>query len=126
MLKFIYASLMAVSLVGVGVFVIAGGLGLYGFMEGQTPTKGVSDLPPEVIQNVKDTLAKMQKGEFTRFDVFAGPIVDNTGKEILAAGSKLEQSDLDQFPPGAPGSECKTCMYWWNEGITSPLPPLSN
>ena len=37
---------------------------------------------------------------------------------------KLEQSDLDQFPPGAPGTECKTCMYWWNEGITSELPPL--
>ena len=32
---------------------------------------------------------------------------------------KLEQSDLDQFPPGAPGAECKTCMYWWNEGITA-------
>ena len=39
---------------------------------------------------------------------FAGPIKDNTGKEILAAGAKLEQSDLDQFPPGAPGNECKT------------------
>ena len=61
-----------------------------------------------------------------RFDiVFAGPIVDNTGKELLPAGQKLEQSDLDQFPPGAPGSECKTCMYWWNEGITVELPSLS-
>ena len=39
-----------------------------------------------------------------RFDiVFAGPIIDNTGKELLPAGQKLEQSDLDQFPPGAPG-----------------------
>src|SRR5215216_5312224 len=26
----------------------SGGLGLYGFMEGETPTKGVADLPPEV------------------------------------------------------------------------------
>ena len=24
-----------------------GGLGLFGFMEGQTPTKGVADLPPK-------------------------------------------------------------------------------
>ncbi len=40
-------------------------------------------------------------GKTTRFDiVFAGPIKDNTGKEILAAGQKLEQADLDQFPPG--------------------------
>ena len=35
-------------------------------------------------QQVKDTLAKMLAGEFSRFDVFAGPIKDNTGKEILA------------------------------------------
>ena len=100
----------------------AGGLGLYGFMEGQTPTKGVSDLPPEVIQNVKDTLAKMQKGEFTRFDVFAGPIKDNTGKEIVPAGAKMEQIDLDQFDPK---SGCKYCMHWWAEGITAELPPAS-
>ncbi|MFN8566953.1 MAG: hypothetical protein U0Z44_05390 [Kouleothrix sp.] len=58
---------------------------------GQTPTKGVADLPPEVIQQVKDTLAKMQKGEFTRFDVFAGPIKDNTGKEIVPARAKLSR-----------------------------------
>ena len=32
---------------------------------------------------VKDTLAKMLAGTFGRFDVFAGPIKDNTGKEIL-------------------------------------------
>ncbi len=31
-----------------------------------------------------------------------------------------QQSDLDQFPPGAPGNECKVCMYWWADGITVP------
>jgi basic membrane protein A len=101
-----------------------GGLGLYGFMEGQTPTKGVAELPPEVLQQVKDTLAKMQKGEFTRFDVFAGPIKDNTGKEIVPAGQKMQQADLDQFPPGAPGLECKYCMHWWAEGVTAELPAI--
>jgi basic membrane protein A len=99
-------------------------MGLFGFMEGETPTKGVSELPAADVQLVKDTLAKMLAGEFTRFDVFAGPIKDNTGKEILPAGAKLEQSDLDQFPPGAPGAECKVCMYWWADGITVELPPL--
>jgi basic membrane protein A len=100
-------------------------MGLFGFMEGETPQPGITDLPAEDVQMVKDTLAKMLAGEFTRFDVFAGPLTDNTGKQLLAAGEKLEQSDLDQFPPGAPGSECKTCMYWWNEGITATLPKLS-
>ncbi len=100
----------------------SGALGLYGFMEGQTPTKGVADLPPEVIQQVKDTLAKMQKGEFTRFDVFAGPIKDNTGKEIVPAGQKLQQIDLDQFDPK---SGCTYCMHWWAEGVTAELPASS-
>jgi basic membrane protein A len=99
-------------------------MGLYGFMDGQSPTKGVSDLPAEDVAKVKDTLAKMLAGQFTRFDVFAGPIKDNTGKEILPAGQKLKQSDLDQFPPGAKGAECSVCMYWWNDGITVALPKL--
>lgn len=101
-------------------------MGLFGFMDGQTLQKGVSDLPEADVTAVKDLLTKMLAGDFGRFDVFAGPIIDNTGKELLPAGQKLEQSDLDQFPPGAPGSECKTCMYWWNEGITTELPALSN
>ncbi|MBK9714084.1 MAG: BMP family ABC transporter substrate-binding protein [Kouleothrix sp.] len=100
----------------------SGGLGIYGFMEGETPTKGVADLPPEVLQQVKDTLAKMQKGEFTRFDVFAGPIKDNTGKEIVPAGQKLQQIDLDQFDPK---SGCTYCMHWWAEGVTAELPASS-
>jgi basic membrane protein A len=100
-------------------------MGLYGFMEGQTPQKGITDLPPADVQAVKDLLAKMLAGTAGRFDVFAGPLKDNTGKELLKAGEKLKQSDLDQFPPGAPGSECTVCMYWWNENITVPLPKLS-
>jgi basic membrane protein A and related proteins len=103
-----------------------GGLGLFGFMEGQDLTVGMKDLPPEVITNVKDTMAKMLKGEFNRFDVFSGPIKDNKGVEIIASGLKFVQADLDQFPPGAPGLECQYCMYWWNEGITAELPKLGN
>jgi basic membrane protein A and related proteins len=101
-------------------------MGLFGFMEGETPQPGIADLPQEDVQKVKDTLATMLGSSTARFDiVFNGPIKDNTGKELLPAGQKLEQSDLDQFPPGAPGSECKTCMYWWNDGITVELPKLS-
>jgi basic membrane protein A len=99
-------------------------MGLFGFMDGETPTKGVSDLPEADVQKVRDTLAKMLSGEFGRFDVFAGPVTDNTGKEIVPAGGKLQQSDLDQFPPGAPGAECAVCMYWWADGITVELPAL--
>jgi hypothetical protein len=95
-----------------------------GFMEGQSPRKGVADLPEADLKLVRDTLAQMLAGTFGRFDVFAGPIKDNTGKEIVAAGAKLEQADLDQFPPGA-GDGCKTCMYWWADGITSELPSLT-
>ena len=45
-------------------------LGLYGFMEGQELTKGEAELPAADIQLVKDTLAQMLAGKFTRFDVF--------------------------------------------------------
>ncbi len=100
-------------------------IGLYGFMDGETPQKGLSDLPAADIQAVKDNLSKFLAGTMDRFSVFAGPLKDNTGKVLLKDGEKLKQSDLDQFPPGAPGSECSVCMYWWNENITVPLPSLS-
>lgn len=99
-----------------------GALGLFGFMEGQQMTKGLQDLPAADVQMVKDTLAKMLKGEFTRFDVFAGPIKDNKGNTVVPAGEKMVQADLDQFPPGAEGLACKYCMYWWAEGVTAELP----
>ena len=86
------------------------------------PQPGIADLPAEDVQLVKDTLAKMLAGEFTRFDVFAGPITDNNGNVVLAEGAKLVQSDLDQFPPGAPGNECTVCMKWWADGISGELP----
>lgn len=100
----------------------SGALGLYGFMEGQKPQPGVASLPAQDVEKVREILAKMLKGEFNRFDVFAGPIVDNKGNVVVPAGEKMQQSDLDQFPPGAPGLECKYCMYWWADGITAELP----
>ena len=102
-----------------------GALGLYGFMEGETPPAGIADLPAEDVQLVKDTLAKMLAGEFDRFDLFSGPIVDNQGTTVVPEGERFEQSDIDQFPPGAEGLECEYCMYWWADGITAELPELS-
>lgn len=100
----------------------SGALGLLGFMEGETMQPGVAELPEEDLQLVRDTLAKMLAGEFTRFDVFAGPITDNRGNVVLAAGETLEQLDLDGFAQF--GSSCQTCMYWWNENVTAELPEL--
>ncbi|MFN8619621.1 MAG: BMP family ABC transporter substrate-binding protein [Chloroflexota bacterium] len=103
----------------------SGSMGLFGFMDGQTPQPGVASLPGDTVQQVKDLLAKMLAGDFNRFDVFAGPIKDNQGNVVVAEGAKLVQSDLDQFPPGAPGNECTVCMHWWADGITAEVPPLS-
>lgn len=98
----------------------SGGLGLYGFMEGQELPAGLADLPDEVIQQVRDTLAQMLAGEFTRFDVFSGPISDNEGNVVVPDGEALEQVDLDAFPSMDVG--CTYCMNWWAEGITAVLP----
>jgi basic membrane protein A len=99
-----------------------GAIGLFGFMEGETPMPGVEGLPEEDLDMIRDTLAKMLDGEFDRFDVFSGPIVDNQGNVVLEAGESLEQLDLDGFAQF--GSPCTTCMYWWNENITAELPEL--
>ncbi|MBG0770197.1 MAG: BMP family ABC transporter substrate-binding protein [Anaerolineaceae bacterium] len=100
----------------------SGALGLFGFMDGEELMPGVADLPAEDLQLVRETLAQMLAGEFTRFDVFKGPIYDNQGNMVLADGVSLEQLDLDGFAEF--GSDCTTCMYWWNENITAELPSL--
>jgi basic membrane protein A len=99
-----------------------GALGLYGFMEGQEVTSGAAELDPAVVAEVKGLLAKMLAGEFTRFDVFSGPINDNKGNVVLAAGTKLEQVDLDAFPEFGLPCSIDVCMKWWAEGITAELP----
>ena len=71
-------------------------MGLYGFMDGETPQPGIAALPAADVQKVKDTLAKMLAGEFDRFDVFAGPIKDNTGKEVVAAGTPAHPGRPDR------------------------------
>ena len=97
-----------------------GGLGLYGFMEGQELTSGVADLPPEVVEEVRSLIAAALAGDFDRFDVFTGPINDNQGNLIVPEGQALQQADLDQFPEYGLG--CTFCMKWWVEGITAELP----
>jgi basic membrane protein A len=102
----------------------SGGLGLLGFMEGETMMPGVANLPEADLALVKDLMAKMLAGQFTRFDVFKGPITDNLGNEVLADGVSLEQVDLDCFAkPDAPCSD-GVGMYWWNKNITAELPDL--
>lgn len=102
----------------------AGGMGLYGFMEGQELQPGVAELPAEDLELIKSTLAAMLAGDFTRFDVFSGEIKDNKGNVVIPAGEQITQADVDQFFPGAPGLECEYGMYWYAEAITAELPPL--
>jgi len=99
-----------------------GALGLFGFMEGEELQPGVADLDPAVIQEVRDILAQMQAGTFTRFDVFKGPINDNKGNVVLPDGQSLEQVDLDAFPEFNLPCTVAVCMKWWAEGITAELP----
>jgi basic membrane protein A len=102
-----------------------GAMGIYGFMEGQTPRPGVEGIAADDLKLFQDTLKAALDGKFTRFDVFAGPIIDNKGKVILAEGQKMEQVDIDCFAVGD-SPRCKVGMYWWADGITAELPALSN
>mgnify|MGYP003980184713 FL=1 len=97
-------------------------MGLLGFMDGETMQPGTAELPAGDLALIEDTLALMLSGDFTRFDVFKGPIMDNQGNVVLEDGVSLEQIDLDGFAQF--GVPCETCMYWWNENITAELPSL--
>ena len=55
----------------------------------------LSDFSPKVPQEVKD-LVEVKKQAILNgtWDVFHGPIVDQSGKEVVAAGSKMSDSDM--------------------------------
>ena len=94
-------------------------VGLLGFMEGQSPAKGV---PKSIIPKIKEKLAAMQQGKFTRFDIFTGPIKDNKGNVVIKAGQKPTQEDLEGIK-GIPGREdCHICMDYFVEGIVGEIP----
>lgn len=99
-----------------------GGLGLFGFMEGQTPQKAV---PADVIPQVKQVLSDAQAGKFDRFSVFTGEIKDNKGNVVIPAGKSFAQCDIDQFKPGTDACKAEYGMYWWNQNYTAELPKLS-
>lgn len=88
-------------------------VGLSGFGEGETPNP---QIPEGTVAEVRTTLAAMRAGRFTRFDIFAGPLRDNTGRFVLPAGHKPMQEDL----LGTTG--CTLCMSWLAEGIRGTLP----
>lgn len=107
-----------------------GMLGLFGFMEGQSPYPSV---PAGVVDDVRAVLADMLSGTFTRFDIFTGPINSNQGIEVVPAGVTMTQSDLEGLSEGymsAFGIEgrdaCTICMDFLVEGFdsTAEIPPL--
>ena len=59
-------------------------------------------------------------GEFDRFDVFAGPIIDIDGNVVVPDGERMTQGDIDQFGP--PLGDATYGMYWWNQNIIADLP----
>jgi len=106
----------------------SGIVGFYGFMEGQKPQPGV---PADVIPLVQAKLADMLAGKFTRFDVFKGPIKDNTGKVIVPEGQSLTQEDLEGIDAGTikafnltDRTACTVCMHWLAEGIQGTIPAM--
>jgi basic membrane protein A and related proteins len=101
-----------------------GGVGIYGLMEGQELTPGMAELKekmPEEWAMIEAELAALTSGEKDRFDVFAGPIIDNQGNVVLAEGEKMDHADIDCF---AVWGTCEVGMYWWNENVTAELPEI--
>jgi basic membrane protein A len=75
----------------------------------------------------------MLAGEFGRFEIFSGPIMDNQGNEIVPEGVSLTQSDLEGLSDGymtdfgITGREgCTICMGFLVEGFdpAAEIPPL--
>jgi basic membrane protein A len=99
----------------------SGGLGLYGFMEGQTPKSGV---PKDVVPLVQAKLKDMLAGNSLAL-TSSRARSRTTPAKSLPAGQKIVQCDIDQFAPGAKECPAKYGMYWWFENVIAPLPKVN-
>ncbi|TCS97083.1 nucleoside-binding protein [Tepidimonas ignava] len=67
---------------------------VWGVKEGLNDLIKIADVvPEEAKKKVEEVKAGLKSGEF---EVFTGPIVDNTGKEVLAKGVKADQDWKDK------------------------------
>ncbi|MEW6694436.1 MAG: BMP family ABC transporter substrate-binding protein [Pseudomonadota bacterium] len=67
---------------------------VWGVKEGLNDLIKIADVVPEAAKKkVEEVKAGLKSGEF---EVFTGPIVDNTGKEVLAKGVKADQDWKDK------------------------------
>ena len=95
----------------------------YGFMDGQTPQQGrrrpARRRRPEGQGHASP---RCSAGTFGRFDVFAGPIKDNTGKELLPAGRSSSRPTSTSSRPAPPATRARPACTGGTTGITSDLP----
>jgi basic membrane protein A len=74
----------------------------------ETGTIALDTFGPSVSQETKDAInAKADEMKTGKWDVFSGPIKDQTGAEKVAAGAKLtnkEMLSIDWFVEGVVGS----------------------
>ncbi len=90
------------------------GVGLLGFMVGEVPAAGI---PKAVLPEVRFVLDEMLQGRLDRFSLFTGPIRNNQGELVVAAGVSLTQSDLEGLRGVLGRPACTICMSWLVEGI---------
>ncbi|MFV0245155.1 MAG: BMP family ABC transporter substrate-binding protein [Qingshengfaniella sp.] len=64
------------------------------------------DLSPEILTRIEDTEAAIRAGDF---QVYAGPIVNQSGEEVIGAGAVLSTEQV-------------LGMDWHVQGVVSPLP----
>ena len=97
----------------------SGIVGLLGITSGTFPEA----VPKWVIPLVQQKWEKMKSGEFTRFDLFTGPIYDNKGNLVVPQGVSLTQEDLEGLDKatietfGLDRKPCTICMSWLAQGF---------
>jgi basic membrane protein A len=101
-------------------------MALMGFMDGPDPVEGRRRAAGRGHPEGQGHTGRHARRQLRRFDVLRRS-ADRQHRARCSSRTARSSSSRTSTssPPGAPGNECKTCMYWWNEGITSDLPDLS-
>ena len=100
----------------------SGAMGLYGFMEGETPQPGIADLPRGGRAAGQGHPGQDARGRVRPLRRLRRPHHGQPGQRGPRRGRAAGAGRPRPVPQRAPGDNCETCMYWWADGINAELP----
>ena len=98
-------------------------MGLFGFMDGETPQPGIADLPEADVRRSATRSPRCWRAvPAASTSCSPGRSSTTPARSCCPPARSSSSPTSTSSRPAPPAPSARRCMYWWNEGITVELP----